>query len=212
MLQRRLRGLSQSQKTGLGLGMIAIGLVTFAVGILIAHYANFPVTETIDGVETTVEVDYFGWIPRGWFPVTIGQIIAFTASQIMIVGAAIAFLLDRKMTWARATFAAFIVFLQLVLYLGTVPSEWLNLTQGPLEWTEQTDLFTIPPWLVLNNDITISLAFVKDFVSINYNMGILTLMIIFAYKIQDWGKPLPDETAEVEAVSPYGRPLVKGTS
>lgn len=212
MLQRRLRALTQSQKTGLGVGLIAVGLVIFAIGILIAHYANFPVTETVDGVQTEVEVDYFGWIPRGWLPVTIGQIIAFTASQIMVAGTAIAFILDRKMTWARASFAAFVVFIELVLYLGTVPSEWLNLTQGPLEWTEQSDLFTIPPWLVLNNDITISLAFVKDFVSINYNMAILTLMIIFAYKIQDWGKPLPEQAAEVEAVSPYGRPLVKGSS
>ncbi|MDH3499007.1 MAG: hypothetical protein OEM97_02700, partial [Acidimicrobiia bacterium] len=157
-------------------------------------------------------IDYFGWIPRGWFPTTIGQIIAFGASQIMIVGVAIGFILDRKMTWARAGFAAFIVFLQLILYLGTVPSEWLNLTQGPLEWTEQTPFFTIPPWLILNNDITISLAFVKDFVSINYNMAALAAIILFAYKIQDWGKPLPDETEEPAALSPYGRPLVKGTS
>jgi hypothetical protein len=201
MLQRRLRGLSQSQKTGLGIGLLAVGSVVVVLGIIVAHYANFPDGES---------VDYFGWIPRGWIPVTIGQIIAFTGSQIMVIGVAIGFLLDRKMTWARASFTAFVVFFQLVMYLGTIPSEWLNLTQGPLEWTEQSQFFTVPPWLVLNNDISISLAFVKDFVSINYNMGILTAMIIFAYKIQDWGKPLPDEGAAEPAVSPYGRPLVKG--
>ena len=201
MLQRRLRGLSQSQKTSLGIGLLVVGAVVIVLGVIVAHYANFPEGES---------VDYFGWIPRGWLFVTIGQIIAFTGSQIMVIGAAIGFILDRKMTWARAGFAAFIAFFQLVMYLGTIPSEWLNLTQGPLEWTEQTQFFTIPAWLVLNNEISISLAFVKDFVSINYNMAILTFMIIFAYKIQDWGKPLPEETAAETAVSPYGRPLVKG--
>ena len=201
MLQRRLRGLTQSQKTGLGVGLLVLGLAVLVVGIIIAHYANFPDGES---------VDYLGWIPRGWLPVTIGQLIAFGGTQLMLVGAAIGFILDRKMTWARAAFAATIVFFELVMLLGTVPSEWLNLTQGPLEWTEQSPLFTIPPWLVLNNDITISKAFVKDFVSINYNMAILTAMIIFAFKIQDWGKPLPDERAKPPATSPYGRPLVKG--
>ncbi len=202
-LQRRLRGLSYSQKTGLGVSLMAIGAIVVVVGIIIAHYANFDPGES---------VDYFGWIPRGWLPVTIGQIIAFTGSQIMVVGAAIAFILDRKMTWPRAGFAAFIVFFELVMYLGTVPSEWLNLTQGPLEWTEQTDLLTLPRWLVLNNEITISMAFVKDFVSINYNMAALTAMIIFGYKIQDWGKPLPADEEEEVPVSPYGRPLLKGMS
>jgi hypothetical protein len=199
-MQRRLRGLSNHQKTVVGISLLAIGLLVLIVGVIVAHYANFP-----DGEQ----VDYFGWIPRGWIPVTIGQIIAFTGSQIMLLGAAIGFVLERKMTWARASFTAFIVWIELVLLLGTVPSEWLNLTQGPLEWTEQRIAFTIPPWLVLNNEIAISYAFIKDFVSINYNMAVLTVMIIFAYKIQDWSKPLPEPTEE-EFVSPYGRPLVKG--
>ncbi len=185
-------------------------------------------TPTIDAtlpqatVDLTVEVDYFGWVPRGclleggdwcfpWF--TIGHLVALVGSQLILVGLMIALVLGRKMTWALASFAAFVAMLELVILLGTVASEWLNLAQGPLNWTEQNDAFTIPGFLVLQNDVGISWGAIKDFVSINYNMGALTAIILFAWKIQEWGKPLPDEDpSEAERVSPYGRPLVKGAN
>lgn len=211
MLQRRLRGLSNSQRNGLGLILVAAGSIGLVVGVLFTHYSNFPEAE---------QVDVFGWIPRAcimegpdwclpWY--TLGHLIAFGASQILLAGVAVLFFLEKKMTWARASFAAFIVFLELVLLLGTVPSEWLNLTQGPLGWTEQNDAFGIWPPLMLGNEVGISWGFVKDFVSINYNMAALTGLIIVAYRLQDWGKPLEEED-EAEVISPYGRPLVKGAN
>jgi hypothetical protein len=194
-------------------------------------------------VEVVVDVDYFGWVPRGclagnnsplvstapiigvsganwclpWF--TIGHLVALLGTQLIVVGLAIALVLGRKMTWALATFAAFLAFFELVMFMGTVPSEWLNLAQGPLGWTEQNIAFPrdhhpqilqdIWHFLFLNNSVQISWGFVKDFISVNLNMAVLTAAIIGAWKLQDWGKPLEDEAPKEAPVSPYGRPLVK---
>ncbi len=194
-------------------------------------------------VDVIVDVDYFGWVPRGclvgnnsslvstnpiigvtgaewcipWF--TVGHIVALIGSQMIVGGLAIALILGRKMTWALAAFAAFLAFFELVIWLGTVPSEWLNLAQGPLAWTEQSIAFprenhprwiaTGWKWLMLNNDISISWGVIKDFISVNLNLGFLTTIMVFSWKIQDWGKPLEDEPPAETPLSPYGRPLVK---
>lgn len=169
-------------------------------------------------VDLEVRVDYFGWVPRDclisgsdwclpWF--TLGHLVAFGGSQLMLVGIAIAVLLGRRMTWSLATLAAFLAMMELVLLLGTVASEWLNLAQGPLNWTEQNDALTIWAPLVLGNNVGISWGAIKDFISINYNMGALTFIILFARWIQSFGGPMPPART-AEAVSPYGRPLVKG--
>ena len=206
---KRLSELDQKQRTRLGAGALIVGTLMLAVGVVIAHYAAFPETELIDGVEIAVQVDYLGWIPRGWQWVTLGQIIGFGGSQLMVIGALFLWFVGRKLTWARATFGAFIAWIQLVLYFGVVPSEWLNLTQGPLEFTSQRIAFTIPKWLVLGNEVDVSLTAVKDAVSGIYNTVMLGAAIVFAYKLQDWGKPKTGAAAE-EKKSVYGRPLVKG--
>jgi len=194
-------------------------------------------------VDVEIDVDYFGWVPRGcmagdnsslvstapiigvadanwclpWF--TLGHVVALIGTQLMVAGLAIALILGRRMTWALATFAAFLAFFELVMFMGTVPSEWLNLAQGPLGWTEQNiafprdhhPQFLQDAWnfIFLNNNIQISWGFVKDFISVNFNMGVLTAVIIIAWKFQDWSKPLTEEAPEEAPVSPYGRPLVK---
>jgi hypothetical protein len=206
---KRLSELDQKQRTRLGAAALIVGTLMLAVGVVIAHYAAFPETELIDGVEVAVQVDYLGWIPRGWQWVTLGQIIGFGGSQLMVIGALFLWFVGRKLTWARATFGAFIAWIQLVLYFGVVPSEWLNLTQGPLEFTSQRIAFTIPKWLVLGNEVDVSLTAVKDAVSGIYNTVMLGAAIVFAYKLQDWGKPKTGAAAE-EKKSVYGRPLVKG--
>ena len=174
----------------------------------------------VNTVDLTVEVSPFGWVPRGCLlgsldgmclPFsTLGHLMAFAGSQLMLIGLMIAVVLGRRLTWALATFAAFLAMFELVLLLGTVASEWLNLAQGPLNWTEQNEAFTIWGPLVLGNDVAISWGAIKDFISVNYNMGALTAIIFFAWKIQEWGKPLPEPTPADAPVSPYGRPLVKG--
>ena len=257
MVQRRLRTMSDSQRSLTGWGIFVVGLVALVLGVWFNHYANFPEVETVtfdtataqtlqagdrvtferevrivdrtptidaslaqNTVDLRVEVSPFGWVPRGclleggdwcfpWF--TLGHLVAFAGSQLMLLGLMIALVLGRKMTWAIASFAAFVAMFELVLLLGNVASEWLNLAQGPLNWTEQNDAFTIPGILVLQNEVGVSWGAIKDFISINYNMAALTAIIVFAWKIQEWGQPLPEvDPSEAEQVSPYGRPLVKG--
>ena len=93
------------------------------------------------------------------------------------------------MTWARATFVAWLVWIEFVLIFGMVPSEWLNLSQTDLDWSPQKIFVTLPAWLVLGNEVSISYAALKDIVSIGYHNVVLVGAIIFAYRIQGIGKP-----------------------
>lgn len=256
MLQRKLRQMSDRERSRLGWAVFMLGLAALVVGIWFNHYSNFPSVETVTiptaeaagvqagdvivydrqphvvdrtpvvdpslpqtTVDLRIEVDYFGWVPRDcmisggdwclpWF--TLGHLAALAGSQLMLLGLVLALVLGRRMTWALASFAAFLAMLELVILLGNVASEWLNLAQGPLNWTEQNDAFTIWSPLVLGNNVGISWGAIKDFVSINYNMAALTYIILFARFVQKLGGPAPAEAPAAEAVSPYGRPLVKG--
>ncbi len=71
----------------------------------------------------------------------------------MLFGAAMIWVANQPLTWARTAFGAFFAWIEFVLLFGVVPSEWLNLSQGPLGWTSQNIAFTIPPWLVLGNEV-----------------------------------------------------------
>ncbi|HJR93502.1 MAG TPA: hypothetical protein VJ938_13740 [Acidimicrobiia bacterium] len=206
----RLGDLTEEQRSRYGWALLLVGTVALALAVLIVHYANFPETHFVDGVEEPLVLGQFNWMPRGWLPKGIGYLIAFGASQMLIVGAVLAFILGRPMTWARATFGAFLVWIEFVIIFGIVPSEWLNLAQTDLDWSNQRVALTLPPWLVLGNEVEISWAVVKDGISMGYNLTVLVAAIIFAYKIQDIEGSRPAESDQPERVSPYGRPLVRG--
>lgn len=198
----RLGELDEQQRSRIGWGLLVSGAFTLAVGVVIVHWAQFGPDDV---------VDVLGWMPRGWFPKTIGYLVALGGSQMMLAGAALAFVLGRRMTWAVAAFAAFLAWIELVIVFAIVPSEWLNLAQTDLDWSSQRIAFTIPPWLVLGNEIDVSFAALKDAISGTYNLVVLGAAILFAYKIQDLGRPRPAAAAgEAPVLSPYGRPLVKG--
>lgn len=214
----RLGELSDRQRLRAGIGLLITGAVLLAVAVWFVHYSAIPEEEFVDGEFVPVVVDYFNFVPRGcmfggaapclpWK--TVGYLGAFAASQMMLAGAAFTWVLNQKMTWARATVAAFLAWVELVILFGIVPSEWLNLSQTDLDWSPQKVAFTIPPWLVLGNDVQISFAALKDAISGGYHMVMLAVGAVFAYKIQDIGKPRP-AAAKPEKKSPYGRPLVKG--
>ena len=104
--------------------------------VWIAHFALLP---------PEVDRGIFEFIPRGWPWFTAGQIIALVGSQLMLFGAAMIWVANQPLTWARTAFASFLTWIEFVLLFGVVPSEWLNLSQGPLGWTSQNIAFTIPP-------------------------------------------------------------------
>jgi hypothetical protein len=205
----RLGLLTPTQRSRIGGGALVAGTVLLVVAVWWVHYAGFPRTIVVDGVEQPLVVDYFNWVPRGWLPKSLGYLAAFGASQLLLGGAGIAFVLGRRMTWARAAFAAWLAWIELVLLFGIVPSEWLNLSQTDLDWSRERIAVSIPAWLVLGNQVDISLAALKDAISGGYHLVMLGAAAVFAYKLQDVGKARP-AVAEKPKISPYGRPLVKG--
>ena len=201
----RLGELTEQQRSRYGWTMMVLGAIGLAIGVIVVHQANIdPNLPEPEGI--------FGWIPRHWLAKGIGYLIGFGASQLLVGGAAIAFVLGKPMTWATATFAAFLAWIEFVLIFGIVPSEWLNLSQTDLDWSTQRIAFTIPPWLVLGNQVDVSWGAIKDSISMGYNLTVLVGAAIFAYKIQDIGKGRPASAEKPEPVSPYGRPLVRGDS
>ncbi len=206
----RLGEMTDRERYRVGAGAIVVGLLLMVIGITVVHIYGRP-AEDVPTVWPFEQM--FTGIDLGFhkFMKGFGYLITFAASQLLIGGAAIVWLLKQKMTWARATFAAFLTWMEMVVIFGIVPSEWLNFSQTDLDWSFQRPvpgLDPLPAWLVLNNDVTITWGAVKDAISGGYNVTMLVLGGWFAYKVQDITKPRPAAATE-ERVSPYGRPLVK---
>lgn len=197
---QRLGELTDGQRFRIGTGLLVLGTVLMAAGVILVHYAQLPAEPP---------VDYFNWVPRGWFPKAIGYLVVFGASQALLAGAGILWILNQKMTWARAAFAAFLTWIEFVLIFGIVPSEWLNLSQTDLDWISQRIAFRLPSWLVLGNQVEVSYGAIKDAISGTYNLVALVGAAVFAYKLQDIGKPRPAAAKPEPPRSPYGRPLVR---
>ena len=205
----RLSDLTKNQRIRLGWSLLVAGAILLVAAVLLVHYSSFPHTRVENGVAVPVEVDYFNWVPRGWLWKSIGYLAAFAASQLLLAGAALAWVLGERMTWARATFVAWLVWIEFVLIFGIVPSEWLNLSQTDLDWSPQKLFVTFPAWLMLGNDVSISYSALKDIISMGYHTVVIGAAIVFGFQIQALNKPRKAAEKPVP-VSPYGRPLITG--
>jgi hypothetical protein len=206
----RLAELSDGRRKSIGWAMLGFGTILLALAVWWIHFSSFPITEMVDGVEVPVVLSSFNWVPRGWIWKGLGYLAAFGASQMMLAGAAFVFLLNQKLTWSRALFGAFLAWIELVLLFGIVPSEWLNLAQTDLDWSTQRIAFTIPPWMVLGNQLDISWAVFKDTISTVWHLVMIPAVAIFALEVQRMYDGRPASAEKPEKQSPYGRPLVKG--
>ncbi len=193
--------MDERKRRNLGIAAVAVGLVVLTVGVLWAHFTGLP---EVDGLGQEI----YPAIPRHWTLVLIGQITALAGGQLAIIGVVLAYLYDRPLTWARASVGAALFTLQMMILFGIIPNEWLTLTQSELEWTPQRVAFTIPPWLVLNNDIQISYSAIKDIVSGTYSAIVLVGTAGIMIRWQERQKQLQSGPPPVE-ISEYGRPLVK---
>ncbi len=193
-----------------GWGLLLIGTLILAAGIIWLHFSSLPLTTVVDGETVPVVVNYFNWIPRGPLWKGLGYLTIFAASQMMIVGGVFLWILNQRMTWARAVFAAFVTWLELVIIFGMVPSEWLNYAQTDLDWSSQRIAFVVPPILVLGNTVEISYAVLKDSISMGYHIVMLGVGVVFALQLQKMKQGRPASADKPEKKSPYGRPLVRG--
>ena len=198
----RLGELSDARRKSIGGGLLLLGVLGLILGVIWIHWSSLPQDAT---------VDYLNWWPRGIYWKGAGYLIVLGATTLTLVGASFLWVLNQKMTWARATAAAMIAWVALVFYFGMVPSEWLNFAQTDLEWGNNVAL-VIPPWLVLGNTVEISYAVIKDAISGGYHLVMLGAAALFALQVQKIKDGRPAGAAKPEAKSPYGRPLVKGES
>jgi hypothetical protein len=206
----RLAELSDSRRKRVGWGLLGLGFVALVVAVIWIHFSSFPATHLVDGEEVPLVVDQFNWIPRGWLSKGIGYLVAFAASQMLVVGALFVWVLNQTMTWARAVFAATITWVELVIIFGMVPSEWLNFAQTDLDWSSQRIALVIPAWLVLGNTIEISYAVLKDSISMGYHIVMLAAAAVFTLQLQKMKQGAPAASSKPEPTSPYGRPLIRG--
>lgn len=206
----RLGELSDERRKLIGASLLLVGLLGLILGIIWIHWSSLSVTELVDGVEQPVVVDYLNWWPRGTLWQGAGYLIVLGSATLALVGATFLWVLNQKMTWARATVAGMISWLALVFFFGMVPSEWLNFAQTDLDWSSQRVALTIPAFLVLGNTVEISWAVVKDSISMGYHLVMLGVAVVLALQFQKIKAGRPASAAPVEKKSPYGRPLVKG--
>ena len=206
----RLAELSDSRRKQIGWALLLAGIAGLVLGVIWIHWSSLPRTELIDGVETEVVVDYLNWFPRGTLWKGIGYMIVLGATTLLLVGSVFLLVLNQPMTWARAAVAGFIAWIALVFYFGMVPSEWLNYAQTDLDWSAQRVAVSIPPALMLGNQVDISWAVIKDSIQMGYSLGLLGAAAVLAIQIQKMREGRPAAADRAEKVSPYGRPLVRG--
>ncbi|HSM46031.1 MAG TPA: hypothetical protein VK969_13535 [Acidimicrobiia bacterium] len=206
----RLGELSDPRRKRIGGGLLILGILGLVLGVIWIHWSSIPQSELVGGQEQPVVVDYLNWWPRGVVWKGLGYLVVLAATTMALVGATFLWVLNQKMTWARATVAALIAWLALVFFFGIVPSEWLNYAQTDLNWSSQRVALAIPPFLVLGNTVELSWAMVKDSISMGYHLVMLGAAAVFALQIQKIKEGRPASAEPVEKRSPYGRPLVKG--
>lgn len=188
-----------------GLIALVVGLVLALLGALWAHVTG---ADEFDSVGRAM----FSAFPRGWVWVLIGQLVSVGGIFLAIGGAALAFLYEKKMTWARASLGAFLFTSLMIILYGVIPNQWLTYTQAVWEWTDQKLWVKIPSGLIGGNEVNISANAVKDIVSGTYAL-VLTAAVaaaMIAYQRRDEIRANREKKKAASGdVSAYGRPLQK---
>lgn len=195
--------MSDRLKLLIGLAAVVVGLVTTVGAAFLVHAAE---SEPFNELGQEV----YSWMPRdvgagNWILATLFQSISVGGVLLAIGGLTLAFLYGRPMTWARAALGAFLFVSFLFVIFGIIPNQFLTLTQSTLEWTPQRIFWTIPPALVLGNDVAISYAALKDIVLQGFVGTMLIAIPIFMYWWQ--GREERASRPKPTPVSEYGRPM-----
>jgi hypothetical protein len=201
----------------IGISGVVVGLGLLLVGSLSAHFTGLPETNSL-GQEIYPHVPRCAWFEpvltdgACWVIPTSMQLLAVIGSQLLFAGIVLGWIIGKPLTWARATAGALIFTVEMLIIFGIVPNQFLALTQGTFEWTGQKIAFTLPTWLMLNNEVQISYGVIKDIIAGGYAATMLGVVAVTAYQLQERAKKREARDAGLTPaeVSTFGRPLVKG--
>ena len=193
--------MTDRQKLAAGLTAIAIGIITVIAASLFVHAAESPTTDIVGN-------ELWPLVPRGWVPATIGQLVAIGGVFLILGGATLGFVFDRPLTWARAAIGAGLFTAMALVIFAVIPNQWVTLTQASLEWTPQKTFVTIPPALVLGNEMSISYSTLQQMIVGAYPVAMLILiagtMVVWQKQTRKVKKDKPTP------ISSYGRPMRDG--
>ncbi|NHZ70265.1 MAG: hypothetical protein GWP18_01350 [Proteobacteria bacterium] len=181
-----------------GIALILIGLIVTIGASVLVHMAEAPEFDDLGR-------ELFAGVPRGWQAATLAQTVALGGVLISLAGATYGFLWQQPLTWARAMLGALLFASLMFVIFAIIPNQFLTLTQSTLEWTPQKTFLVVPPIVVLNNEITLSYAALKDMISAGYATTMLILIPVLMYKWQERAKT--QDAPKPDPVSDYGRPL-----
>lgn len=193
--------MTDRQKLAAGLAAIAIGLITVIAASLFVHAAESPTTDVVGN-------DLWPLVPRGWVPATIGQLVAAGGVFLVLGGATLGFVYGRQLTWARAAIGAFLFTAMVLFVFAIIPNQFVTLTQASLEWTPQKTLVTIPPALVLGNDMSISYSTFQQMIVGGYPVVMLALIAGTMVVWQKRSRGVPKQ--KPTPISAFGRPMRDG--
>lgn len=185
-----------------GSGLVLLGIIVAIVFSFLVHTAE------ADEFNEFGEAIFVGF-PRGWVPALIAQTIALGGVLLAMAGIALAFLYKRQLTWARAMLGALLFAALMFVLFAIIPNQMLTIFQSTLEWTPQKIFFTVPSWLVLGNDLSISYAALKDMIVAGYVTTLLIALPVVMYQWQERAKKADEP--KPEPVSNYGRPMRAGS-
>jgi len=194
----RGRFVNRRKQITAGIALILIGIVGTVAASVVVHMAGSPEFDQLGR-------ELFPAVPRSWQLVTLAQLVALGGVLVSMAGATYGFLWKLPLTWARAMLGALLFSGLMFIIFAIIPNEFLTLTQATLEWTPTKTFVVIPPILVLNNEIVLSQAVLKDMISAGYatTMLILIPVIMYKWQVKAATKDIPKPTP----ISDYGRPL-----
>lgn len=189
----------------LGVSAMGVGLALALLGALWAHFTGL-------GKIDDVGREIYTHIPRGWVWVLLGQLVSLGGVFIFLGGTTLAFLYEKKLTWARASVGAGVFTSLMIILFGVIPNEWLTYTQAVWEWTDQKLWVKIPTSLLGGNELNLSAAAVKDIIASTYTV-VVTGAVGFGmirWQKRDEIRANKEKTkAGTENLYTYGRPLQK---
>ena len=181
-----------------GIALIVIGLIVAIGGSVLVHMSESPDTDSLGQV-------LYPNVPRGWVVVTIAQMIALGGVLIVMAGITIGWIWQRPLTWATAMLGAVLFTGLMFILFAVIPNQFLTITQATLEWTPQKVFITLPSAVVMNNNVAISYAALKDIIAAGYVTTLVILIPVIMWKWQ--GHEMKADVPKPAPVSNYGRPM-----